>query len=547
MTLDLNSLEGIQAALAGLNQTAVVAAEPEVVVQPKIELPTQIDGPLTESEAIQLIQKWTAEDQEVELSEQRTVEEMVTSLHEAAEDRGSDVPGSRLQQIVKQHAPNAPRKIDVPEPAQIKTSLPYPAELAKLVQTGVAFVQSDHWFAHRCTNCGQFKTKCCGLIEPVSAVRDDYKTFTSYGRQAVGLDPIKPPTPKLAKTQDQIVVEWKKQPWWIDFRGVGELQGNGSVKMYIENFLAEGITLITGPPKDGKSWLALAVAKALTSGKPLFGRPGFEVPEIIPVLYLAAESGDGGLKLRCEKFGITEDKTKFITRTLTQGPMFGLADNKIESLVKTMRPIVILETLIRFNEGEDEDSSSDNKKLADQLFQLLGWGARAVIGIHHSRKDLKKSNPTKQSAVRGSSDGLAMVDAVWLVMQDEKQYHKSGTIEIDVMGWGRDFTPTPMRLALTKKAPPNTSPDKLFSPGVVSCIDQSGNLEWVEKKIVFGQVQDEDIEQLMTDNPSITIEQIADRTHTSAWDIRKAIKRLGYTRPPGGKKNGTEWMKAQPE
>src|SRR5271165_2241823 len=156
MTLDLNSLEGIQAALAGLNQTAVVAAEPEVVVQPKIELPTQIDGPLTESEAIQLIQKWTAEDQEVELSEQRTVEEMVTSLHEAAEDRGSDVPGSRLQQIVKQHAPNAPRKIDVPEPAQIKTSLPYPAELAKLVQTGVAFVQSDHWFAHRCTNCGQF-------------------------------------------------------------------------------------------------------------------------------------------------------------------------------------------------------------------------------------------------------------------------------------------------------------------------------------------------------------------------------------------------------
>jgi len=92
--------------------------------------------------------------------------------------------------------------------------------------------------------------------------------------------------------------------------------------------------LICGLPKEGKSFLALSVAKALTSGQPLFGRPGFEVPEPVPVLYLAAESGDGALKLRCEKFGITRDKTKFISRTLSQGPMFGLDDPNIESLVK---------------------------------------------------------------------------------------------------------------------------------------------------------------------------------------------------------------------
>src|SRR5258708_27440208 len=212
--------------------------------------------------------------------------------------------------------------------------------------------------------------------------------------------------------------------------------------MYIENFLPEGTTLICGLPKEGKSFLALSVAKALTTGQPLFGRRGFEVPEIVPVLYLAAESGDGALKLRCKKFGITEDKTRFISRTLSQGPMLGLDDTVLESLVKAMRPVVILETLIRFNDGKDEDDASENRKLAEAIFRLISWGSRAVIGIHHSRKDLNKAKPTKEAAVRGSGDGLAMGDAVWLGMQDEKGFlGGKGPNEIDVGGWWRDFNP----------------------------------------------------------------------------------------------------------
>src|SRR5258706_6574789 len=134
--------------------------------------------------------------------------------------------------------------------------------------------------------------------------------------------------------------------------------------------------------------------------------------------------------------------------------MFGLDDANLESLVKAMRPVVILETLIRFNDGKDEDDASENRKLADAIFRLISWGSRAVIGIHHSRKDLNKAKPTKEAAVRGSGDGLAMVDAVWLVMQDEKVFlGGKGPNEIDLVGWGPDFNPGPMRLALTKKAP----------------------------------------------------------------------------------------------
>ena len=509
--------------------------------------------PLTEKEAISVVQSWVEQDAEVELSERRTFEEMVNDLRDAAEYRGSNIPSSRFEEIVKQYAPDAPHRNETPR--KDEPNYPsYPAELKPLVESGVATFDktaSGYWLLHRCDGCGQFKKECCGRVFWVTAIRDDGKTLTAYGRQAVGLDPIKPPKPpkSLEEIQQEIIHKLPENPWWNSFRGVGELQGNGTVKMYIENFLPEGATLICGLPKEGKSFLALSVAKALTSGQPLFGRPGFEVPEIVPVLYLAAESGDGALKLRCEKMGITKDKTRFIARTLSQGLMLGLDDPDVEAVVKALRPVVVLETLIRFNDGKDEDDASENRKLAQAIFHLIALGARAVLGIHHSRKDLNKAKPTKEAAVRGSGDGLAMVDAVWLVMQDERLYERGrGPNQINVVGWGRDFNPVPMTLALTKKAPKDTAVEKLFAPGIVSLIDATGDLEWIQKGFVFdlgAESVDQAIEQLVIENPSISKKMLAERTKLSEWDVRNALKRLGYRRQKGGKKGASDWIKVQ--
>ena len=368
-----------------------------------------------------------------------------------------------------------------------------------------------------------------------------FRSLTSYGRQAARLEPIKKPSPPQSDEQilQKKIADIQKEPAWSQFRGVGELQGDGTVKMYIENFLPEGATLICGLPKEGKSFLALAVAKALTTGKPLFSKRGFEVPEIVPVLYLAAESGDGALKLRCKKFGITEDKTRFLARTLTQGVMFGLNSPEIETVVKALRPAIILETLIRFNDG-DEDNASENNKLAAAIFHLIALGARVVIGIHHSRKDVK-SNPTKEAAVRGSGDGLAMVDAIWLVLQDERLFQGGkGPNEIELIGWGRDFQPAPMRLALTKKAK-NLPGVSLYAPGIVSCID-SGDFEWVdrqEQRVEISQV----VEGLIAKEPSISGEKLVEETGATEWEVKAILKKLGYSRPKGGKQGAGPWVK----
>lgn len=422
----------------------------------------------------------------------------------------------------------------------------FPQELAEQIKIGTVFRiperDPNNWYANRCSKCKQFKSECdCGgSIESVPVAQRE-KITTKAGKQLAGLEPTPAP-----KTQEQVQQEVQSRlddaPFMHKFSGADELTGDMTVEMLIEDILPVGTSLICGLPKEGKSYFAMSMTRALTTGKPMLGR--YRVSQVTPVIYLAAESTDSALKLRVVKFGIPGDKKRFLARTLTRGPMFGLNDDDLAAAIRALHPVVILDTLIRFNEGSDEDSAAENRKLAEAIFQLIGLGARAVVGIHHSRKDLNKANPTKEAAVRGSGDGLAMVDCVWLVMQDSQLFNGGkGPNEIDLVGWGRDFNPSPMRLALDKKAGKLPAGTMTFRPGFISCVN-AGDLEWVDQnkrdiqRLNFEQL----VAQAVTDNPGVNIQELIDITKESEWNTRKVLKRLGYTRKKGDPEI-TKWEK----
>jgi AAA domain len=511
---------------------------------------------ITEEEVIETVKYWVDQDQEVEASEQRSSEEMLESLKEAVINRPprSPISDERLREIVATYAPNAPHRVEAVIERQAqkiegKTVFPYaptvepPPELAKLVASGLAYCEYEHWWVKRCNKCGNFRIgECCGApTSAVSAVRHGEQVLTAFGRQAAGLDPIRPPKPPM--TPEQIVKSWAESPWWSSFSGVDEM-ADGGVKMYIENFIPEGITLLCGLPKEGKTWLALSIAKALTSGQALFGRPGFEVPEAIPVLYLAAEVSDRAFKQRCRKLGITTDKTKFLCRTISKGPGLNLNHPHIEDAVRVLKPIVILDTTVRFNPGEDEDAATENQKLFDAILSLMAMGARAVIGIHHSRKDLKEGEPTMEKAVRGSGDMSAMCDAIWAVIRDERLYQNNkGPNEVDIIGWPRDFSAVPMRLALTRKAPKNLPKSVItFAPGLISCLDEAGDLEWVDEaaKIEVEKTIADKLERLVQEDPKLTLRKLAETVTSTYSVVRNALKDRGWVK---GKGHNGLWAK----
>lgn len=346
--------------------------------------------------------------------------------------------------------------------------------------------------------------------------------------------------------------EWKKSLWWMTFKGADELEDGDGIKMYINNFIPEGVTILASLPKEGKTWLALSICKALTSGQPLFGKAGFEVSEPVPVIYMAAEVSERALKHRIKKFGITDDKTKFLCRTVSSKGAAGNMDLNEVSLreaISAMKPIIVLDVLQCFSDSEDENDAAENKNLRRTIDGLRGRGARAVIVLHHSTKNFKQK-PTKENAVRGSGDILAMVDCVWALMLDDRLCQSSNIEEVDVIGWGRDFAPTPLRFALTRRATPKDG-DTSYRDGVVSVLDTQHDLVFVDKNSRHASAEVADratadyLENLVRENPTITLKDLASKTGQTYWTVRNSLTERGWSKPAGRtkKSQASLWTK----
>ena len=510
-----------------------------------------VDRSVTTTELVQMVKKWVQDDEQYDESERMSKQEMFVHCKRAIELRPPDeaIEDSLIHLIIQMNAANAPEKQTVePEVVQPKAEVQQTEEVFpdankslsqdELTKLG-AFKNGDLWFINRCYGCGQFgKEKCCGTINEVCIVRPD-GTLTSYGRQAMGLDPIR--VPKHEPVSDTVLQE----DWGFEFSGVGELQ-TGGIKMYIENFLPEGVTFLASLPKEHKTHLALSVVKALTTGQPLMGRKGYEVPEITPCLYLAVELSDRQFRRWADAFGITHDKRLFQVRTLNKGQI-GLSNPNLEAATRAMKPVIVLDVLACFNEADDENKSLENQKLRGMINNLRRAGAKAVVILHHSVKTFK-SNPTKENALRGSGDIEGMADCIWMLLKDDR-LASSGIDEVNVIGIGKDFMPVSFRFAATRKA----TPTDLFvlASGVVSIIDTEHDLKWLDPEAAKIAAQQADqtvgdtLETMIKVDPTLTVTDLAEKTGETRYRVNTLLTERGWSKPAGRAKKGQthKWVK----
>jgi len=198
------------------------------------------------------------------------------------------------------------------------------------------------------------------------------------------------------------------RPWRNYFKSSSEME-KGELQFLVKDFLPEGICFFGGLSGCGKTWLALSLAKALCTGQRFLGR--FEVPEKVPVLYLTPENGERAFHLRLERFGIPEDM--FLCRTMNAGN-FHLRNESLLAAVHDLLPVVILDTAVRFLQGEENSASDNASGFSTDIFELLKAGAKAVIGLHHAPKNTANAQEmTLENTLRGTGDFGAMADTVY--------------------------------------------------------------------------------------------------------------------------------------
>jgi hypothetical protein len=181
------------------------------------------------------------------------------------------------------------------------------------------------------------------------------------------------------------------------------------MKFLVDGFVPEGVTFFGALSGSGKTWLCLSIAKAICTGQKFLGNLKVEQSN---VLYLVPESGERSFRQRMDVMGIPDDDS-FLCRTMGDGAL-KLDNLDLLSAVRTLKPVVFLDTAVRFNDSEDENNASQSaRNMGNTIFNLMNAGAKAVVCVHHSAKSAANKDASLENSLRGSGDLGAMADAVY--------------------------------------------------------------------------------------------------------------------------------------
>lgn len=182
------------------------------------------------------------------------------------------------------------------------------------------------------------------------------------------------------------------------------------------------IGFIAGPPKSFKSFLALDMSYALSTGKPFLNH--FEVPAPRTVLHIDHESSRGALSERIRKaegrYG--EAKTLYVISNRA----FSLEDpvdiDRLRLEVGSIRPdLTVLDPLASFLRG-DENSATAMGAVVRVLRELRDEFGTGFAIVHHVQKTMPGDTARAGERMRGSSAFYAAAEVgLWVRRVDAEE------------------------------------------------------------------------------------------------------------------------------
>lgn len=176
----------------------------------------------------------------------------------------------------------------------------------------------------------------------------------------------------------------------------------------VEHFLPEqSICCIAGLPGTMKSYFTNYLVSCMMKNEPLFGK--FKTKHI-PVLFIDKENRRSRIKSRLQLLGAPDSKEVYFLRGNFLFDDTGAISVVENFIVSHGIKLVILDTLVRMHQREENDASEMNR-VFQGLHRLTVAGA-TVLFIHHFRKPATGYGAVGdvREMLRGSGDILAQLD-----------------------------------------------------------------------------------------------------------------------------------------
>uniref|UniRef100_UPI004026BCE9 AAA family ATPase n=1 Tax=Gemmiger formicilis TaxID=745368 RepID=UPI004026BCE9 len=181
----------------------------------------------------------------------------------------------------------------------------------------------------------------------------------------------------------------------------------------VKDLLVQGLHILAGAPKTGKSWLALWLCQQVAGGEKVWGHPTQQGT----VLYLCLE--DGYRRLQDRLLDITEDPSENLYLATHAGTLADGLAGQIETFVREHGRVslIVIDTLQKVRETcTDNTYARDYADLA-RLKELADRCKTTVLLVHHLRKQYDSDPLNRVSGTAGMS-GAA--DGTFILQREDR-------------------------------------------------------------------------------------------------------------------------------
>ncbi len=215
------------------------------------------------------------------------------------------------------------------------------------------------------------------LIVPLPDQFKDVSDYFAAGYSAEDLRALIGPARERAKQAPA--------KWWHGLPILAALT-SPPVRFLVPNLLPDGgLVMIVGKPGAFKSFLALDLCRAVSTGASF---AGLVKSEARPVLYLDAENSLPIIVSRREFLAIPSTLNFRYWGRFSGRPFPALNDPDLRDFAAQEKPLLVVDSFIRFHHGSENDNAEVAATMAHFL-DLARLGATVLL-LHHAGKDREK-------------------------------------------------------------------------------------------------------------------------------------------------------------
>ncbi len=159
------------------------------------------------------------------------------------------------------------------------------------------------------------------------------------------------------------------------------------VRWAVPDILPEGVSLLAGKPKMGKSWMSYGLCLAVATGGVALGTKRVEKGE---ALYLALEDNKRRLQRRLDKLLAGDSVPKGLHMAIAWPKADEGGVERIDAFLQAHPDcrLVVIDTLARFKPGSSGKRAQydEDRDAVDPLIPLLAEHQVSVLLVHHLRE-----------------------------------------------------------------------------------------------------------------------------------------------------------------